>query len=405
MQTFSTQYDPKQGWCQTIATLNSPSTLAMVFGGSGSADSDGSEWLALRALLPDAVMIGCSSSGEILDNRVYDDTLTAMIVRFSNSRLRRVQTRVGGPEESRRAGQALAATLALEPELRGVFVVSDGLAVNGSELAAGLHAGLPSSVGVAGGLAGDGDRFQKTWVLADDRPQSGYVTAVGFSGSCLQFLNGCKGGWDKFGIERRVTKACGNKVFELDGRPALALYKEYLGDRVSGLPAAGLLFPLAIRHDDEPGQPLVRTILGVDETAQSLIFAGDVPQGAYAQLMKANFDRLVDGASGAAKAIRLRREASAPSVPPRKTVGLDPSQHLAIAVSCVGRRLVLGERCEEELDATLSELPDGTRQIGFYSYGELAPHQSGGPCEFHNQTMTLTLLAECAASEAASHAN
>jgi hypothetical protein len=384
VQTYSAQYDPiSKRWPDNLERFDSDQTLAIVFGGSQYLDNSLDAWPALRQALPEAVIVGCSSSGEILDDQVYDDTLTAMVVRLERTRVKRVETLVAAADESRHAGRLLGEGLN-EPDLKGVFVLSDGLRVNGSELAAGFNSVLPANVPVTGGLAGDGSRFLRTWVLLDGKPQSGGVTAVGFYGEGLTFRHGCKGGWDKFGIERIVTKSVGSVVYELDGRPALALYKEYLGDRAKGLPATGLLFPLAIRLAEDPEKVLVRTILSVDEEAQSLSFAGDVPQGAYAQLMKANFDRLVDGAAGAAEGL-------AGGISSARDLGA-----LAIAISCVGRRLVLGERSEEELVATMAAMPKGTRQIGFYSYGEISPHMSGGSCELHNQTMTLTLLAEAA---------
>jgi hypothetical protein len=253
--------------------------------------------------------------------------------------------------------------------------------VNGSELVRGLNSKVSPSVVVTGGLAGDGDRFRRTWVLEDRRPQTGFVTAVGFYGDRIQIGHGSKGGWDRFGPERCVTRSKGNILFELDGRPALHLYKEYLGDRAAGLPATGLLFPLALRANASDAKSLVRTILAVDEREQSLTFAGDIPEGAFAQLMKANFDRLVQGASEAASSTKLSTDGGPCT--------------LAIAISCVGRRLVLGERTEEEIEATLDVLPKGTRQIGFYSYGELSPFTTG-TCDLHNQTMTLTTLSEAA---------
>jgi hypothetical protein len=207
------------------------------------------------------------------------------------------------------------------------------------------------------------------------------VTAVGFYGDRIRIGHGSKGGWDRFGPERRVTKSQGNVLFELDGRPALQLYKEYLGDRASGLPATGLLFPLALRAKQTDSKSLVRTILGVNEHEQSLTFAGDIPEGAYAQLMKANFDRLVQGASEAATSTKLLADGD--------------SSALAVAISCVGRRLVLGGRTEEETEATLDVLPKGTKQVGFYSYGEISPYTAGS-CDLHNQTMTLTTLSEAA---------
>ena len=205
------------------------------------------------------------------------------------------------PNDSYAAGRAIAAQLK-QPSLRGVLVLSDGLNVNGSELVKGLNDTLGEAVVVTGGLAGDGTHFKRTWVLKDRTPQSGYVTAVGFYGDHIRLGHGSKGGWDKFGPERQVTKSHGNVLYELDGRPALQLYKEYLGDRAAGLPATGLLFPLAIRTSPSEGKVLVRTILAVDEATQSMTFAGDIPEGVFAQLMRANFDRLIQGASEAADA-------------------------------------------------------------------------------------------------------
>jgi hypothetical protein len=267
--------------------------------------------------------------------------------------------------------------------LCGVFVLSDGLAVNGSELVKGLNSALPSNVVITGGLAGDGDRFQRTWVIRNGQAESAIITAIGFYGDSLHITHGSQGGWDSFGPERRVTRSQGNILYELDGRPALTLYKEYLGERASGLPATGLLFPLSIRHDTTDSRSLVRTILAVEEADQSMTFAGDIPQGSLARLMRANFDRLLNGASMAANQARQ---------------SVAPGPVLAIAISCVGRRLVLGERSEEETEITLENLPADARQIGFYSYGEISPHASAematGPCDLHNQTMTLTTFSE-----------
>jgi hypothetical protein len=284
---------------------------------------------------------------------------------------------VADPGDSRDAGGRLAAALDA-PGLRGVLVLSDGLAVNGSELAAGLRDGLPAGVQVTGGLAGDGERFTSTWVLCDGEPRTRVVAAVGLYGDAVRLGHGSRGGWDRFGPERTVTRSAGNVLYELDGRPALALYKEYLGRRAAGLPATGLLFPLEVRTPGGPG--LVRTILAVDEEEQSLTFAGDLPQGAGAQLMRASLDRLVDGAEHAAAGASTAHDG-------------DGGPVLAISISCVGRRLVLGELCEDEVEASLAALPPGSSQVGFYSYGEIAPNGGVG-CELHNQSMTITTLSE-----------
>ncbi|MBI4002051.1 MAG: FIST C-terminal domain-containing protein [Nitrospira defluvii] len=364
----------------TLAELDSPETLLVLFGSSGLIDTPKRIKQVLDAC-PQSHVIGCSTAGEIHGSEISDDSLVVAAVRFEKTSVRTAQAVVRDPQDSYAAGTAIASQLK-RPSLRAILVLSDGLHVNGSELVKGLNDTLGGAVVITGGLAGDGTDFKRTWVLKDRTPQSGYVTAVGLYGDHVRIGHGSKGGWDKFGPERLVTKSSGHVLYELDGRPALHLYKEYLRDRAAGLPATGLLFPLAIRTSPTEGKSLVRTILAVDEAAQSMTFAGDIPQGVYAQLMRANFDRLIQGASDAATLTTNGHGNRHPDTPT-----------LSIAISCVGRRLVLGERSEEETEATLEILPKGSRQIGFYSYGEISPYASGA-CDLHNQTMTLTTITE-----------
>lgn len=361
------------GWRSAFPAGDGPSTLVLAFGPSALLD-DPTPLQELRAAYPRAVVVGCSSAGEILGDRVSDDTLAVAVAAFEQTRLAAAVEEVGAPTRSREVGRALAERLRT-PDLAAVLVLSDGLVVNGTELVRGFADVLPPSVVVSGGLAGDGPRFGRTWVYDGERPRSGAVVAVGLSGAALRVGHGSRGGWDVFGPERRITRSSGNVLFELDHRPALDLYEEYLGERAAGLPATGLLFPLCLHGRD--GRRLVRTILSVDREARSLTFAGDVPVGATAQLMRANFERLV---SGAADAGELTADGVA-------------GPRLVVAVSCVGRRLVLGERVEEEVEATRAAFPAGAIQAGFYSYGELSP-AGGGVCELHNQTMTLTSYRE-----------
>jgi hypothetical protein len=375
LNTFS--YSQEEGWSvNTFPALDSPQTLVMVFAAPEYFDSP-QPLAQLRAAYPSSHLIGCSTAGEIIGARVGDRSLAVAVARFEHSRIASVKAEITQANESRHAAESLARQL--DPVgLRAVFILSDGLNVNGSELVEGLNGALPPGVVVTGGLAGDGDRFQRTWIVSNDEPKSGVIAAVGLYGERLRVTHGSRGGWDSFGPERRVTRSSGNILYELDGKPALRLYKEYLGERSSGLPATGLLFPLSIRKVANDSRQVVRTILGVDEANQALIFAGDMPKGYLAQLMRANFDRLVNGASLAAD-----------QAYPEDTGG----PVLVAAISCVGRRLVLGERIEEETESTLENLPPGAQQVGFYSYGEISPYAKGS-CDLHNQTMTLTTFAE-----------
>jgi hypothetical protein len=365
----------KGAWSQAFPALDSVNTMIIAF--AAPSYHDRPELLAeLAGAYPNSAVIGCSTSGEIDHTRVRDESIMVAAVRFGDTRVKHAATKLGSVEESFAAGAKIADELRA-PDLRAVIVLSEGLHVNGSELVRGLNSALPEEVVVTGGLAGDGSKFGRTWVLANGKAETNGVVAVGLYGPRVRIGHGSKGGWDTFGPERVVTRSEGNVLYSLDDKPALALYKEYLGDRAAGLPGSALLFPLALRTSMSDANSVVRTVLSVDEETQSMTFAGDIPTGHYAKLMRANFDRLILGAQAAGEA--AMKGADGPS--------------LSIAISCVGRRLVLGERTEEETEATLETLPAGTKQIGFYSYGEISPHVSGR-CDLHNQTMTLTVLSE-----------
>lgn len=377
LETF--QFRQGSGWSvKEFPRLDSPNTVLFLFGSPDMRDCP-EAFEELRRAYPLAQKIGCSSSGEIFGNRIYDKSLSVGVAKFTRSEARVVTMPIQDSSHSLATGKQLAIGLN-QPGLSAVFVLSDGLRVNGSELVCGINGVVPPGTVVTGGLAGDGSRFKETWVIRDGLPATGYVSMLGLFGRGIQVGHGSQGGWDIFGPERTVTKSEGNVLYELDGKPALALYKDYLGDKASELPASALLFPLQIRMNAKEDQRLVRTILGIDEAKQSMIFAGDIPQGSLAQLMRANFDRLIEGASHAAKVIPINKAVN--------------DSMLTIAISCVGRRLVLGERTEEEVEATLEQLPGGARQIGFYSYGEISPFVKGQNCELHNQTMTLTTITE-----------
>lgn len=378
MRLETLTYTGSGGWSSPLPTaLDSPQTLVLAFGPSELFD-DPAPLRDVAAAFPQSIVTGCSTGGAVVGTKVVDHTISLSVVRFEHSSLRIASMLVPTMAESRAVGATLARELSV-PGLRGIFVLSDGLIVNGSELAAGFNSALPDDVMVTGGLAGDDERFARTWVLHRGETQQHRVTAIGFYGDDVLFQFGSRGGWDIFGRERRVTKSDGPVLFEIDGQPALELYKKYLGDYASGLPATGLLFPLALLRDEHDTDPVVRTLLGIDEATHSLRFAGNVPQGALVRLMRTNLDRLIDGATDAAEQARGTHAGDA--------------HVLSVAISCVGRRWVLGQRTDEELESVLAELPPATAQTGFYSYGELSP-RTEGRCDLHNQTMTLTTISE-----------
>ncbi len=371
-------WDSSKGWIrsQTSNGVKDPQ-LVLVFASTAQFKS-AEQIKALKELFPGAGFMGCSTSGEIAGTTVRDESVVATAVQFEKGTLSFVSVPVLAAENSFESGQNLIDKLPKDG-LRHVFVLSDGLNVNGSELVRGLRLNLPKEVAVTGGLAGDGADFKETFILdKSGTPSSHLVTAIGFYGEDLHFGYGSFGGWDTFGIDRQVTKSKSNVLFEIDGQPALSLYKSFLGESANSLPAAGLLFPLSLRtRVDE--LPVVRTILSVNEEDQSITFAGDLPEGSFVRMMKAKSDRLIQGAVKAAETTMVSDQTTAPD--------------LAILISCVGRKLVLKQMVEEEVEGA-GEVLGAKQMTGFYSYGEISPFFENSACELHNQTMTITTISE-----------
>jgi hypothetical protein len=362
-------------WQPTSVELSKEANLVFIFGET-SLIKEGSLIAEVRKNYPSAHLIGCSTAGEIYGTEVQDDTLTTTAVHFKNTKIQTSSLKISDANDSLEVGKKLASSID-HKDLKHVFVLSAGLGVNGSELVKGLAMTLPSTAAITGGLAGDKARFQETWVISDTNSSSDLIAIMGFYGNNIKIGSASLGGWDPFGPERLVTKSKGNVLYELDGQSALQLYKKYLGEHAKDLPGSGLLFPLCLRSE-EHSQGLVRTILAVDEKDQSLIFAGDIPEGGHGRFMKANFDRLVGGAVGAAEQCA--------------TTNSHPD--LALLISCVGRKLILKQRVEEEVDGVRDIFGAKTALTGFYSYGEISPFTPNARCELHNQTMTITTMSE-----------
>lgn len=326
---------------------------------------------------PQAHLLGCSTAGEISQTQVLDDSLVATAVQFEHTLLRGSCLQPHRGISDFQAGELLAQKLN-KPGLVHVFVLSHGLHVNGSELVAGLTSRLPTYVTVTGGLSGDGDQFQETLLVWEGQVVTESIAVLGLYSQRLWVGCGSFGGWDPFGSRRVITRSSGNVLYELDGESALSVYKAHLGEQARGLPATGLLFPLCLFTPDSPN-PVVRTILSVNEADQSITFAGDVPEGMRTRFMQATFDRLISGAVSAAKTSS-------------RTLRTRPE--LAILVSCVGRKLVLKQRIEEEVQGVRAVLGEQAVLTGFYSYGEISPFLPGAQCKLHNQTMTITTFSE-----------
>lgn len=331
----------------------------------------------VRDKFPGAEIALLSTSGEIYHDQVEDHAFVVIAMEFDTTKVVAASVNIKDYSNSYLAAASLAKQLP-QADLAHVLIFSDGSLVNGSDLVKGLSTQINKQVLVTGGLAGDDGNFKSTLVGLNKQATEGEIVAVGLYGKNIQITHGSQGGWDQFGLEKRVTSASGNVLFEIEHQNALELYKRYLGDESKNLPGSALLFPLSVTM---PGSrnAIVRTILSVNESEKSMTFAGDIPEGSYVRFMKANFTKLTYAAAEAA-------ELSLP----------DKSRYpdFSLLISCVGRKLILKEKTVEEVKAVGKTLNNQTLMAGFYSYGEISPFQEGGSCQLHNQTMTITSFYE-----------
>ncbi len=380
MKTQQIQISDLAELAPALATLTAPATaqLALLFG-SRELLGEPELFEHIQAACPQALLVGCSTAGEITRRGIADNTAVLTLAQFDQVALTVATTDLADMEDSLAAGQRLGTQLqATNP--RALVILGQGLAINGSALIDGLRQVLGDGVTLTGGLAGDGNQFLETLVMTPQGPSNKAIVALGLSGAALRFNHGSFGGWEPFGSLRKMTKAVGNVLYELDGKPALDIYKAYLGDYAKDLPSSGLYFPFEMLDASRGTTGVIRTILAINEVEGSLTLAGDVNPDGYLQLMHASTDQLISGAETAAFATR--------------DMAPHPDGGIGILVSCVGRRLVMGYRIDEEIEAVGDILGHDTVLTGFYSYGELSPFAPGTPCLLQNQTMTIIWIAE-----------
>ncbi len=324
-----------------------------------------------------STIVGCTTAGEIYKDSVYDNTVVVTGLHFDNPDFQVRTSELSSMNLSFDSGKKLAEEL-YDDSLHSVFVMGLGVNINGSALIDGLENIFKKNILITGGLAGDGGKFKQTYTFLNDQVFDNRNLGIGFYNDNINLYYGSAGGWQPFGPLRQITKSSMNILYEIDKKPALEVYKKYLGEFANDLPASGLLFPFLLLDENENG--LVRTILGIDKKNGSLILAGDVQENGYVKLMQASTESLVAGAQEAAKSIIEKKQ--------------EEDTGLAILISCVGRKLVMGSRIDEEIDA-INNMFDTTIDInGFYSYGEICPLKGLIDCKLHNQTMTITYITE-----------
>lgn len=331
----------------------------------------------LKTLYPNAHIAICSTSGQISNTHLVEYDLVATAIELEKTKIKVSEIDIELNSDIQALGRTIKEDL-LSEDLKSILIISEGSFINGTELINELIKQTKESIPIFGGLAGDEYNFERTIVGLNQDASPGKIVAIGFYGDAIHFGFGSDGGWSDFGPEREVTHSDKNVLYKIGDRFALDLYKEYLGKYADELPGSSLYFPLSMKENND-AEPIVRTILSIDEENKSMTFAGNIPIGSRVRLMKGNFDKLIDASYRAAERIYSKQK-------------YEPE--LALLVSCVGRKIVLGNRIEEEIEVVKDVFGDKMLICGFYSYGEISPNLKKVACELHNQTMTITTIYE-----------
>jgi len=332
----------------------------------------------IKAVYPKSKILGSSTSGEIQNGEINDHSIVCVVTRFKHTRLKLFSAPINFAT-SAEVGRTISESL-VSPELKNILLFTDGLNIDGSDLIKEMHQTLLDkniNVPITGGLAGDGNRFINTFVIFGTEIKTHHAVALGFYGEHIQIFAGTGTGWDPFGPLRVVTKAERNTIFEIDGIPALKLYREYLKEDAQNLPVSGVLFPLGVSWGKN--ENIVRSVARIDEANNGLIFASRIPENSKVQLMHSNVMKLIKAAENALDNCPMDFTQDTPT--------------LAVIVSCIGRRMIMGQKTEDEIEIIRDRLPIHAEICGFYSYGEFAP-TANKQNELHNQTMTLIIFQE-----------
>lgn len=366
-----------QEWHYISDKINLNNPLVLVFANRLMLEDD-TVLEDIKTEFPYAHIVYASTAGEIIAIDVFDNSVTVIAIEFEKSTfIVKTDNILNHNKNTRQLGEALAKQMPTEG-LKHLFVLSEGSFVSGTSLIKGLEHDIADNVSITGGLCGDDVRYQKTLASYNEKPKEGEIILIGFYGETLEITFASHGGWLAFGPERIITKSEGSTLYEIDGQPSLDLYEKYLGDKAVEFTLSALMYPLNVIA---PGKthPVVRAVVTPDIENKSMIFADAVPQDSRVQLIMISPDGIANGA----------QTASVLAMQDRKT-----KPQLALVISCIGRKVVMNQRAEEEIELVNEIIGDQAAIAGFYSYGEIAPFHDTRECELHNQTMTLTLISE-----------
>ncbi|QDT05737.1 FIST N domain protein [Rubripirellula lacrimiformis] len=374
-ETYTLSYDGAQGWSAPFPKVDSKNTLVLVFAACEFC-TDQDPLLEIQNAYPNSAVAGCGTRGQVFEGDLQTQSISVGIIRFRSTTIKTAFAPVESFDQSRQAGVKLAEGIA-DPLLSGVLLFADGLLTEATDLVRGIQEVLPPNIPIAGGMASD-HSLEHTWVYQQGQAVHGMACAIGLIGDKVEMACATGGGWKLIGEERTATRTSHKTIFEIDGRPALDVYKEHIGpEAIAGLPQSVIRFPIALKMDLHE---VVRDVMGFDEETGAMHLAGDAPQGIGIQFMTTTPEEILDGVDEAVERLLMQ------------TLGVN-ADALCVCISCSGRGEILGDQTSEEPRLLQELLGKDVKQVGMYAFGEISTTTSGYP-QNHNQTMTVAIIRE-----------
>jgi len=252
-----------------------------------------------------------------------------------------------------------------------VIIGGSGLDLDGQQLVEGIKEKTDENIVIFGGLAGDDGKFEQTYVYNEFASVDSGAVVVVFDNEKIELSGVATSGWVGLGMSHIITKSEGNIVYEIDNKPALDTYLEYLNISIDDMPAIGVEYPLLIKRDNNIDA--LRAVTGIDTKKRSLIFAGSVPQGSVVSFsISPGFEVIENTKTKIQQFAKQNHETD-----------------LFLLFSCVARQLSLGPMVDDEimLVADKWKVP----VAGFFTYGEIGTNVNS-TSDFYNQTFTLVSI-------------
>ncbi|MDP2594085.1 MAG: FIST N-terminal domain-containing protein [bacterium] len=369
---------------KALATSGAPAAALAVVVASPKYDQE-AMLNGVRAALPGASVIGCSSAGAITEDGVQEQAVSVLVLANDSGTFVPVKV-TGIGADMRGAGKKFGEALKDSgQEIKLAFVFSDALAGNGTEMVRGILDVLGAGFPIAGGAAGDDMAFKKTYQYYDDEVLSDAVVGFGVAGN-VEVAVGADHGWQPLGDAHIVTKAEGTKLIELDGRPAFTIYQDYFDERANDFKQAlslqAVTYPLGMKAKDV-GEYMIRVPLAIGEDG-SITCGADVVVGSEIYLMVGTLASAMEAAKMTAQKLVDR------------VVHVEP--RVVFVSDCVARKILFGEHGNEEIALLKSIGGPNAVIFGLYTYGQIAtlqpPPANINTCDpgFYEQSISITVF-------------